>query len=331
MKFLAIVATNLDEFFMIRVASLLRKQRTGLEDVSPDGMSTGEQLETVRKRSAEMLQHQATCWTRSLRPALAEHGIRFIDRAAYTPAIAEYLTGYFAREISPVLTPLAFDPGHPFPYISNLSQNLAVVVKHAGRTRFARVKTPGRPAAIHSASGRALRGRGVTFVFLEDVVCANVQALFPGTTVKSAHLFRIVRDADLVIQEDEADDLLESVDEGLRQRRHGALSMLQVESAMPRRVLDTLIENFEVEEENVFRTKERLGFGDWMQLTSMHRPELKFPPLVPAVFWHADAGDQVFEDSGIATGSSIILSSRSSASRPSCARRSTIRTSWRSR
>jgi len=293
-KFLAIVGANLNEFFMIRVASLLRKQRTGTEDVSPDGMSTEEQLVQVRKQAAEMLALQAKCWTRELRPQLADAHIHFLDPADYSPAITQHLETYFAREIWPVLTPLAFDPGHPFPYISNLSLNLAVVVKHGGRTKFARVKIPDvLPRFVPLPDRLATRGHQ-TFVFLEDIIRANLPRLFPGTTVKGAYLFRVVRDADLVIQEDEADDLLESIDKSLRQRRHGALSMLKVESSVPRRVLDILIENFEIEEENVFRTKERLGFGDWMQLTQLHRPELKYPPFQPAPIWEDDDAEAIF-------------------------------------
>lgn len=295
-KFLSIVGTNLNEFFMIRVASLLRKQRTGTEDVSTDGMTTEEQLVQVRKQATEMLAQQARCWTRDLRPQLAEAHIHFLDPADYTPVITQHLEAYFAREIWPVLTPLAFDPGHPFPYISNLSLNLAVVVKHAGRTKFARVKIPDvLPRFIQLPDRLGVRG-GQTFVFLEDVVRANLPRLFPGTTVKGAYLFRVIRDADLVIQEDEADDLLESIDKSLRQRRHGALAMLKVEAGVPRRVLDILIENFEIEEENVFRTKERLGFGDWMQLTKLHRPELKFPPFQPAPVWEDEDAEAIFDE-----------------------------------
>jgi polyphosphate kinase len=117
-----------------------------------------------------------------------------------------------------------------------------------------------------------LRTADTTFVFLEDVVCANVQSLFPGTVVKAAHLFRVVRDTDMVIQEDEADDLLETVDQGLRQLRHGTPSMLQVEDRVPRRVLDILVENFEIDESVLVKTRDRLGFGDWMELTTLHRP-----------------------------------------------------------
>lgn len=295
-KFLAIVGSNLDEFFMIRMASLLRKQRTNTEDVSTDGMTTGEQISEVRKQAAEMLTQQAKCWRQDLRPLLADHHIQFLEAADFTPAITQYFEGYFTREIWPVLTPLAFDPGHPFPYISNLSLNLAVVVKHGGRTKFARVKLPDVLPRFIPVPDR-LTAKGTTaFVFLEDVVRTNLGRLFPGTTVKGACLFRVVRDADLVIQEDEADDLLESIDQGLRQRRHGALSLLVVESGVPKRVLDILKENFEIEDDNVFRTKERLGFSDWMQLASLHRPELKYPPFLPSPIWASADPETIFDE-----------------------------------
>lgn len=295
-KFLAIVGSNLDEFFMIRVASLLRKQRTNTEDVSTDGMTTEQQLAAVRKQAADMLAQQAKCWTQELRPQLADHHIQFLEPAEYSPAITQYLESYFTREIWPVLTPLAFDPGHPFPYISNLSLNLAVVVKHGGGTKFARVKLPDvLPRFIPLPERLTSKGTSA-FVFLEDVVRANLGRLFPGTTVKGAHLFRVIRDADLVIQEDEADDLLESIDQGLRQRRHGALAVLVVESGVPRRVVDILIENFEIEEENVLRTKDRLGFSDWMQLSALHRPELKYSPFQPTPIWTAADAETIFDE-----------------------------------
>jgi polyphosphate kinase len=208
-----------------------------------------------------------------------------LEPGEYTPAIAAYLDAHFHREIWPVLTPLAFDPGHPFPHISNLSKNLAVVVRHGGQTKFARVKLPDVLPRFIALPPQLSPAGGLAFVYLEDVLHPHIAALFPGTVVEGAYLFRIVRDADVVIQEDEADDLLESIDEGLRQRRHGALAMLQVDASMPRRVLDILIENFEIEEDCVARTSDRLGFGDWVHLTALHRPELKYPALsVPRVW-----------------------------------------------
>jgi len=293
-KFLAIVGTNLDEFFMIRVAVLQKQMRTNREHVSADGLTTEQQLGLVRTRARQMLDEQARCWNDGLRPELAQHGIRFLEPSEYSKDVAAFVAEHFRRDIAPVLTPLAFDPGHPFPHISNRSKNLAVAVKHDGRTKFARIKLPPvLPRFIQLPA--KLSGECTTFVFLEDVVCANVESLFPGTSVKSAHVFRVIRDTDMVIQEDEADDLLETVDQGLRQLRHGAPSLLQVEERMPRRVLDILIENFEIDDEVLVRTSNRLGFGDWMELVSLHRPELKDPGFAPRIVWGRGEIAEVFE------------------------------------
>ena len=293
-KFLAIVGSNLDEFFMIRVAALHKQLRTDGERMSTDGLTTEQQLALVRARALQMLENQVRCWTDVLRPALDEHGIRFLDGKDYSPAVSAYLASYFEHEIAPVLTPLAVDPGHPFPHISNLSKNLAVVVKHDGRTKFARVKlSPTVPRFLTLPS--ELSGGGTVLVFLEDVVCANVQALFPGTAVRGAYVFRVVRDTDMVIQEDEADDLLETIDQGLRQLRHGTPSLLQVEARMPRRVMDILVENFDIDEGVLVRTAHRVGFGDWMELTRLHRPELKYPNFAPRVVWRPSDAEEIFE------------------------------------
>src|SRR5688572_9098188 len=277
-KFLAITATNLDEFFMIRVSTTLKKLREGIEDVAPDGYNTEQQLEAMRGRARRMLLDQAAVWD-ELRALLATDHVTFLEPTDWSPQVREYLSGYFSREICPVLTPLAFDPGHPFPFISNLSKNFAVVVRHGNRTKFARVKVPDvlprfvpLPAEVHGSENH-------TFVFVEDVIRANIHELFPGTQVKGAHLFRIVRDADLEIEDDEADDLLESVDRSLKQLRHGAIALLQVEADMPPRIFNILAENFEATDDIVIRTGHRLGFGDWMELTAIHRPELKDPPF----------------------------------------------------
>jgi polyphosphate kinase len=293
-KFLAIVGTNLDEFFMIRFAALLKQLRSRRESVSTDGLTTHQQVTLVRERALDMLIEQGRCWERELRPELARYDIAFLDPADHHDALRDWLAEYFRREIAPLLTPLAFDPGHPFPHISNLSKNLAVAVKHDGRTKFARLKLPPTvPRFIEIPS--AMANGAEAFVFLEDVVCANVQSLFRGTAVKSAHLFRVVRDTDMVIQEDEADDLLETVDHGLRQLRHGAPSMLQADERMPRRMLDILVENFEIDEGVLVRTGDRIGFGDWMQLTKLHRPELKDLTFAPCVLWKRSTSEEVFE------------------------------------
>jgi polyphosphate kinase len=294
-KFLGISGTNLDEFFMVRVATILKKFRAGIEDVSIDGQSTEQQLATIRARALAQMDEQTGCWSQSLRPLLAAEGIHFLEPADYTPAIDTWLAQYFKDHIFPVLTPLAFDPGHPFPYISNLSMNLAVRVRHAGRTKFARVKVPSMLPRFIALPDNLSPQPGLSHVFLEDVIRRNIQELFPGTQVEGAHLFRIIRDTDMVIQEDEADDLLETVDRGLKQLRYGALSLLQVEADMPKRVLSILIENFEVDEDVVVRTADRLGYGDWHALYKLHRPALKYPTFTPRTLWGPDDTDKVFE------------------------------------
>jgi polyphosphate kinase len=300
-KFLSIAAGNLDEFYMVRVATLLKKFRAGMDDVSPDGLHTEQQLVAIRQRAAQMLEDMATCWQELLRPQLEAEGIRLLEPADYTPEAQAFLAGYFKSHIWPVLTPLAFDPGHPFPHISNLSHSFAVVVRHSGRTKFARVKVPDRlPRFVplpDRICGPTLPDKPCqTFAFIEDVIRANIHELFPGTQVKSAHLFRVVRDTDMVIEEDEADDLLETVDRTLRQLRYGALSLLQVEASMPRRVLDILAENFEVDEDVILRTSDRLGFADWVELTGLHRPALRDAPFVARALWAGQDEEAIFED-----------------------------------
>jgi polyphosphate kinase len=294
-KFFAITGTNLDEFFMIRVSTTLKKIREEIEDVAPDGYNTEQQLEAMRQRARQMLADQATVWN-DLRQLLAAEKISFIEREDWTSEIREHLTGYFSREICPVLTPLAFDPGHPFPFISNLSKNFAVVVRHGGRTKFARVKVPDTLPRFIAVPESLTSPGSLSFVFLEDVIRANIHELFPGTQVKGAHLFRIIRDADLEIEEDEADDLLESVDRSLKELRRGAIALLHVEADMPTRVLNILVENFEVTDDVVLRTTDRLGFGDWAQLTRVHRPELKDAPFQPRTLWRADEDPEAIFD-----------------------------------
>ena len=295
MKFLAITATNLDEFFMIRVSTTQKNLRQGIEDVAPDGFNTLEQLAAMRSRGVQMLHDLGKCWEQ-LRPLLAAEQIVLSEPQEWTPEIREYLHSYFSREICPVLTPLAFDPGHPFPLISNLSKNFAVVVRHAGRTKFARVKVPDVLPRFILLPEQLAAPKTRTFVLVEDVIRANIQELFPGTQVKGAHLFRIIRDADLEIEQAEADDLLETVETSLRQLRRGAVALLQVGTDMPARVLNILIENFEMTEDLVERTDARLGFGDWMQLTTTHRPELKDAPFSPPSLWRPDEDAEVIFD-----------------------------------
>jgi polyphosphate kinase len=294
-RFLGITGANLDEFFMIRVAVTLRKLREGLEDNPADGLTTSEQLRLMRQGASDLLAEQSHAW-RDLRAALEQEGIVVVEPANWSSAVHEYLQTHFRAQIFPALTPLAFDPGHPFPFISNLSTNLAVAVRHGGRTKFARVKVPrSLPRFVQLPPEHCAAGQS-TFVFVEDVIKANVQALFPGASVRAAHLFRIVRDSDLEIDEVVDEDLLLTVDRGLRQIRRGALSLLQVEQDMSARVLDILVENFGVSDDVVMRTSDRLGFADWTSLFALHRPDLKYKPFnAPGVWEPEEDPEGVFD------------------------------------
>jgi polyphosphate kinase len=294
-KFLAIAANNLDEFFMIRVATLTRQVRAGLNTVSTDGLTVEEQLTTVRARAEHMLVEIARSWEEQLVFLLADAGVRVIDRAHYTPAIGAYLADYFRANVCPVLTPLAFDPGHPFPYISNRSKSFAVVVEDQGAIKFARVKVPDVLSRFirlpPSVAGRA----GDAFVFLEDVISQNLSELFRGVQIRSAHLFRIIRDTDIVLREEGVEDLLESVDRGLKELRHGPITLLQTDADMPERVLNILVENFELGEPVVVPTAARLGFADFMGLTRLQRPDLRDAPFAPRTLWRSLEPEAIFD------------------------------------
>ena len=291
-KFLAIAANNLDEFHMVGLAGLLRQWRAGVETVSPDGLDIDERVDGARRAVGSMLRDFAGCWE-ELRPLLAEHDVHVLERKDYSPDVHVFLKQYFNAMLCPVLTPLAFDPGHPFPLVSNRSRNLAVVVRHRHRIKFARVKVPHTLSRFIELP-RVLTGGRRSFVFLEDVVKANLHELFAGVDVVTAHLFRVIRDSDIVVKERETDDLLQSVDDSLKRVRHGAISLLEVESDMPKRVLDILMENFEAEEDVVVRTPARIGFADWQGLSRIHRPTLKDPPHVARTLWRR-ADSDIFE------------------------------------
>ena len=283
-RFLAIAARNLDEFYMVPLAGIVRELRAGIDRVSLDGLDLAEQARAARNASDAILHDLEACWSDELQPELADRGVRLLDAEEYTPEIALYLSQRFNSTICPVLTPLAFDPGHPFPYMSNRSKNLAVVVRQRRRLRFARVNVPDSlPRFLELPRSLAPRH---TFVFLEDVILANLQELFSGITIVSAHAFRIIRDTDLVLREDESEDLRELVDRGLREVRHGALSLVQVDTRMPRRVLDILVRNFEIGEETTVRTAGRMGFADWHQLVRLLPRTLgEWPAVTPRVLW----------------------------------------------
>jgi polyphosphate kinase len=272
-KFFGIAANNLDEFFMVRL----------------------DQADSrARHRANLMLEELAQLWENTLRPQLAEQRIIVLNPADYTDDDRAYLERHFNVDVCPVLTPLAFDPGHPFPLVSNRSKNLAVVVEHKGRTKFARVKVPdplARFVALPSADGTR------RFAMLEDVIRESLGQLFPGVVIRTAHMFRVVRDTEVAVvhPQDTAETILEVVDRGLREQQHGPVSLLEVDHAMPARVLDLLVENFEASRDVIVRTRGRMGFADWTALAAIARPDLRDRPMKPARIWRKGS-PEIFEE-----------------------------------
>jgi polyphosphate kinase len=290
-KFLAIVGLNLDEFFMVRVGGLKMQISAGVAERSIDGATPAEQLAEIRKIASEIMIQMRTCQREELLPGLKSAGIHLLNYSELTESQRETANNYFQEIVFPVLTPLAFDPGHPFPHISNLSLNLAVIVQgEDGKQHFARIKVPDtlpRLLPLKRSSGGTRRDGTVPynhyFVFLEQIIAANLEQLFPGMKVLEAHPFRVTRNADFEIQELEAADLLETMEQSVRQRRFGDVVRLSVNTSMPKYVLDLLIENLEVDPLDVYAFDGPLGMSDLMSLTSIDRYDLKDPAFVPSL------------------------------------------------
>jgi polyphosphate kinase len=289
-KFLSIFSSNLDEFFMIRVSGLRRQLKAGALHAPPDGMSPAEQLTAIRDRLDPALAQAVECGKEDLLPKLAETGINVLSYDELKGKQRKLLRRLFKREIFPVLTPLAFDPGHPFPHISNLSINLAVVINDQGKgEKFARVKVPHMfprflriPSEEKADDLQRLGLEGTTysnFVWLEEVVAANLDLLFPGLEVVSAHPFRVTRDADVEIEEDEASDLITAMEVVVGQRHFGSAIRLEVDARMPELVRDILIQNVELAPYQVYSVNGPLGRSDLMELTKLDRPDLKDVPF----------------------------------------------------
>jgi polyphosphate kinase len=288
-KFLSILGSNLDEFFMVRVAGLTAQMDSGTMEVGADGMNPRSQLVAIR-RETKKLQNESRRCLEKLLPELREQGIHIHEYAALNAAQLERAADYFAETVFPVLTPLAFDPGRPFPHISNLSLNLAVLIRdQAGKERFARVKVPdslpqlvrlNAPSNAETKHGRVKR---IDLVWLEQVIQANLPALFPGMEVLESHPFHVTRDADIEIKELEAEDLLETIEEGLRQRRFRSVMRLMATVDMPAPILNLLASNLEVDSSEVYRTTRPLSFSRLSGLYGIDRPDLKYTPFVPAI------------------------------------------------
>ena len=286
-KFLSIFDTNLDEFIMIRVAGLKDQLAAHVTSLSPDGLTAEQQLEVLRQRQAPLLQEAYNYWRDTLMPLLIEQHIHILDYEQLDEQQRAVMLSYFEHEIFPVLTPLAVDPGHPFPHISNRSLNLAVVIADQGHSeRFARVKVPPtlpRLVPVPLSLATTSPSQAVAYVWLEQVIAAHLSMLFPGFDVWESYPFRVLRDADIELQEDEASDLLEYIEKEVRERRFGLVVNMAVNPSMPPRIRSLLLDNLEITAEDLTVIDGPLGLGDLMELYRLERPELKDPPFTPRI------------------------------------------------
>ncbi len=306
LKFMAIFNSNLDEFFMVRVAALEQQVAAKVRKLTPDGRTPTEQLEAIRERLLPMVIEQHQHFEKALRPQMAREGIYILDYMDLNQEQRTYLQNYFEQQIFPVLTPLAVDPSHPFPHISNLSLNLAVVVKdpETGEELFARVKVPKvLPRFVplpEELRHRQKRQQAVwTGVPLEQVIAHNLESLFPGMNIQEYHPFRITRNADLAVEEDEADDLLLAIEQELRKRRLGGSAVrLEIQITTPDTVRGMLMEELELKGTDVYEVEGLLGLGDLMCFMELPLPELKDPlwtPQVPSRL-RSSSGEEEVED-----------------------------------
>jgi polyphosphate kinase len=284
-KFSAIFSNNLDEFFMVRVASLKSQVEAGVQTLSDDGLTPGEQLARVREALHPLLDQQQAHYRLYLKHQLAEVGVHLIDYSRLNRKQKRWVNDYFQNAIFPVLTPLAVDPAHPFPFISNLSLNIAALIRDpdTGQQQFARVKVPQKNLPRFVELPVDLSDHAPTPVYtavpLEQVVAFNLNLLFPGMEVEGHYFFRVTRDADLELRDLEADDLMEALQQGLRKRRMGGeVVRLEVADEMPDPVVDLLLEGTGVEPEDLYRINGPLGLDDLMSLMAVPLPQLKDKP-----------------------------------------------------
>jgi len=279
-KFVSILGSNLDEFFMVRVAGLWQQIETRTTEISMDGRSPGEQLELIRQEVTNISAEIYRLWLDELMPALRDADIYILELDELNAQQRAAVDDYFLRIVYPVLTPLAVDQSRPFPHISNLSLNIAATVSNGDdQERFARVKVPDSLPPLIPVPSRA----GETaFVWLEQVIIANLRHLFPETEIVQANLFRVTRDAELAIQELEADDLLESIQEAVWRRRFRDAVRLQVNNGMPQKLVDLLTTNLELDHNDVYRIDGPLDLSRTRVLLNLDRPALKDKPFIPA-------------------------------------------------
>ncbi|MDH5427608.1 MAG: polyphosphate kinase 1 [Nitrospirota bacterium] len=305
-KFLAIFFNNLDEFFMIRISGLREQLTSGVLEASLDGTSPSEQLGKIRDVLLQSFERVLCCWKEVLLPALAETGIQILSYKNVKPKQRSLLRQYFRKEIFPALTPLAFDPSHPFPHISNLTLNLAVVAKDQERGEcFARIKVPAlfprlvripdeQQVAEDQPLGIQSEQESTNFIWLEDIISANLDLLFPGVTVQAAYYFRITRDADFEIEEDEAGDLLAAIEEQIDLRQYGSVVRLELDPRTPDFIKDILVRNLTLAPYQVYTYDFRLGLSNLMELGNIERNDLKFPPLHPAALTEPVSKESLF-------------------------------------
>jgi polyphosphate kinase len=285
-RFVAISETNLDEFFMIRVAGLQQQVASELPNPVPDGMTPEEQLSRIHDHTESFFAEQRYILGEELFPALEDAGIRVVPHKKLKAAEKRSLRERFAQEVLPILTPLAIDPAHPFPHISNLSLNLLVVIEDEGRNVMARVKVPNTIDRFIRLPEESPDGQGrpeVRLVRVEEIIAANLDELFPGKEVVASYVFQVTRNADFVIEEDEAADLLQAVEDEIEGRWFGQSVRLVVTETMPEELREWLARNLKIVSGAVYAVPEPIGLADIEELTHLDRPDLLYPPLTPRV------------------------------------------------
>ena len=298
-KFISIFSSNLDEFFMIRVAGLEDQYEAGIQDRSVDGLTPQEQIEKIREGVIEQFRQRNSCFYNEMCPELNNHGIEFFEYRNLKTSHKEILQRYFRNEIFPVLTPLAVDPGHPFPFVSNLSLNLAVELEdlETQALKFARVKVPRilpRILRLDTIEGLDFGDDRIRLLWLEDLIQNNLEQLFPQMRIVQCHPFRVIRDADMEIEEDEAGDLLETIEQGIRSRRYGKVVRVDITPTMPESMRKILIKNLEVHSRNVYEMSGALGLSDLMEMMKIEKPELKDEPFAPDNPLEEKVGGDIF-------------------------------------
>ena len=285
-RFVAISETNLDEFFMIRVAGLQQQVASELPNPVPDGMTPEEQLLRIHDHTEEFFEERRRIMNTELMPALEDEGIRMVSYDEVRTAERRELRETFVRDILPILTPLAIDPAHPFPHISNLSLNVLVVIGDGGRRVMARIKVPTTIDRFMRLPDED-RGPGerpeMRFVRVEEVISANLDELFPGKEVVASFIFQVTRNADFVIEEDEASDLLQAIEDELESRWFGQSVRLVVSDEMPDDLRDWLAGNLNLDENSVFESPHPIGLADLEELTHLDRSDLLYSPITPRV------------------------------------------------